>query len=121
MIINSGMMELDVNSAKIHPGCPCLGMKNDPKTRFMYPSQGGTCHAHKKPLYIPLEHQSQKCLTDQFIDCHVYNQPDRHSPAERTRAFLPLIILLLLLVASLVGWGSWLLMEAGVQSIFAYG
>ncbi len=115
------MIELEDKSEKLHPGCPCLGMKSDPKTRFMYPSTGGTCHAQKKSFYIPLEHQRRSCLTDQFVHCPIFNQPEQIPSTGRIGTYLPLVILILIVVASLVGWGSWLLTEIGVENIFAYG
>jgi len=54
--------------------CPYIGMKNDPKTSFAYPTSGNYC-CHCQPFAIPLlEHQGTYCLGDKYKDCPVYEQ-----------------------------------------------
>jgi hypothetical protein len=99
-------------------GCPCFGTIADPQTRYMYPTPEGTCHAGKKPSFIPLDHQSSYCLSNQFANCPLYKEPAKVSVAARFRPYMALLILLLL-AATLGIVGTWLVRETGVKSILA--
>lgn len=53
--------------------CQYLGLLNDPKTIFNFPSLGNLCYRCRPPSVPLLEHQLSTCLTKSFTKCTVYS------------------------------------------------
>jgi LysM repeat protein len=53
-------------------GCPHLGLRNDPLTRFGFPTLGNYCHRLAPPGLVTPEYQRDWCLTQEFTNCPVY-------------------------------------------------
>ena len=56
----------------IEPGCPYIGIWEDPQTSTSYPSQMNLCH-RSLPLTPPaLNHQKNYCLSHLYISCALF-------------------------------------------------
>lgn len=65
------------------PVCPSLGMKDDPRTSFRYPTLGNYCCYCQPPATPHLEHQAAYCFHAAYKDCPVHQQPaDQPLPAQ---------------------------------------
>lgn len=53
-------------------GCPYLGLRNDPQTRFGFPNLGNYCHRITPPGLVSSDYQQNWCLSEEFPNCTVY-------------------------------------------------
>lgn len=64
-------------------GCPYLGVKSDPQTRFSTSSTGNYCHRVQPAEPVALEHQEGYCLGERHVSCVVYSAQWKNGlPAE---------------------------------------
>ena len=49
--------------------CPYLGLFDDPRSRFTFPTPGHRCHAKANPAPIEPEYQSSYCLSTRYPEC----------------------------------------------------
>lgn len=54
-------------------GCPYMGVKADPQTRFSTASPGNYCHRVHPAEPVTLDHQDGFCLSDGYLNCVVYS------------------------------------------------
>ena len=61
----------------IEPGCPYIGVWEDPQTSTSYPSQMNLCH-RSLPLTPPnLKHQKNFCLSQLYVSCAIFLQKSK--------------------------------------------
>jgi hypothetical protein len=111
--------------------CPYLGLRDDPRTRFAFPSGDNYCHWPVLAEPIALPHQSAVCLSQNYLSCPVLQQgqerrrslPDniRRQPGSRTPKRWQVVALaaaaLLVIIALLIGLAlSW---KQGLPQTFA--
>jgi len=53
-------------------GCPFLGLRNDPQTRFGFPSLGNYCHRITPPALVTTDYQQNWCFSEEYPNCAVY-------------------------------------------------
>ena len=53
-------------------GCPYLGLRNDPQTRFGFPNLGNYCHRITPPGLVTPDYQQNWCFSEEFPNCPVY-------------------------------------------------
>lgn len=53
-------------------GCPYLGLRNDPQTRFGFPNLGNYCHRITPPGLVTPDYQQNWCFSEEFPNCVVY-------------------------------------------------
>ncbi len=102
----------DSSERSVNDRCPYLGLHDDRFTSLAFPSNWNFCYRAKPPASVVLSHQSEACLTDQYVQCPVYLRAEnRRLPSElRGRANLPgsrrwVGIVLLFLFLILLGAG----------------
>ena len=61
--------------------CPYLGLRDDPATRYAFPSAGQRCHARRRPAGVTLAKQEADCLTARHRSCPRYHPPAAASPS----------------------------------------
>jgi LysM repeat protein len=89
--------------------CPCLGLQDDPETRFSFPAQRNACHRAATPSPLTLAHQASYCLSAEYRHCPVFRYNAHLAAGPRRpgvamlRRQLPLAAVLLLSTAILLG------------------
>jgi hypothetical protein len=66
--------------------CPRLGLRTDPASRFLEPTQEHRCYVGQREQRVDVSHQTSFCLTTAFERCPRYiaeRERDRASPAVR--------------------------------------
>ena len=66
-------------------GCPFLGAARDSDIRFSYASSGARCYRAESPQAIPLNHQSEFCLTNEHTACAVFQRRKTRLLSKPTR------------------------------------
>jgi hypothetical protein len=61
--------------------CPYLGLQYDSSTCHAFPSEHNYCHKVNVPGPVDLDFQSSVCLTEDHIDCPIYNGVEEFLPA----------------------------------------
>jgi len=56
--------------------CPKVGLKQDPASYRNYVSAQNYCYHCKSPSPIVFEHQKECCLTENFVNCQVFREPE---------------------------------------------
>lgn len=69
--ISSSIEGLPLEAGK---ACPFLGLMDDPKTHFAYPTPGNHCFHSTPALMICPSHQAAVCLEPVHIECPVYQE-----------------------------------------------
>ncbi len=99
------------------PGCPYLGLKNDPSTSLTYPSTGNVCFHCQSPTIPKLEYQEHYCLTESHVECSVYHKPETKEfpvelkqivvkPKQQTKPWqLPVLFIGVVLAGILIWFG----------------
>jgi hypothetical protein len=55
--------------------CPFLGLRDDPATRYAFPSPAQQCHARRRPAGVDLAKQEADCLTVRHVACRRFRPP----------------------------------------------
>ncbi len=69
--------------------CPFLGLTDDDRPPFGFPSSENRCHAATTPIYVELAHQGTYCLTAKHARCARYPVDEPTVPLVPTPAALP--------------------------------
>jgi hypothetical protein len=64
--------------------CPYLGLQYDSSTCHAFPSEHNYCHKVSVPGPVDLEFQSSACLTENYLDCPIYNGIEEELPSNTT-------------------------------------
>ena len=55
--------------------CPFLGVADDPRTHFVFPTTAHRCYSASRREGIELSHQAALCLSGQYLACRRYVPP----------------------------------------------
>lgn len=64
--------------------CPYLGLQYDSSTCHAFPSEHNFCHKVSVPGPVDPDFQASVCLTEDHIDCPIYNGVEEFLPAPET-------------------------------------
>ena len=66
--------------------CPYLGLFDDPRSHFTFPTEGHRCHAGGRPVQIEPEYQDAYCLSTRYPACERFRSAEA---AARRRSGAP--------------------------------
>lgn len=78
------MESKDSSIATSEVTCFKRGMLNDPEIRLNYPDTSVVCYQPTQPASISIEHQSEFCLCENFVNCPVYQRKAVAPPPAET-------------------------------------
>lgn len=115
------------SSTQPHLRCPHVGLSDDPKTAFAYPSTRNACHKADPAAPVDLAHQQAYCLTAEHTACPIFQRNEAAPlPPEllgvapgrdwRRYARWGVVAVILLLVAGLMWW-FWPLSQAELAAL----
>lgn len=64
--------------------CPYLGLQYDSSTCHAFPSDHNFCHKVSVPGPVDIEFQSAVCLTEDYLDCPIYNGIEEALPSTQS-------------------------------------
>ncbi|HOQ69030.1 MAG TPA: hypothetical protein PKZ26_02940 [Anaerolineaceae bacterium] len=92
--------------------CPFLGFEDDPTTALAYPAKLNFCFRAKPAAPVSLAHQRDKCLTEFYVDCPVFQSenpiplPESIRGERKSKTFqfnwVPLVALIAVVIIGLV-------------------
>ncbi len=69
--------------------CPHLGVHDDKETAISYPSELNCCYHARPVTYVSIDHQRRYCLSENFLQCSVFNQQNLSPLPRKYRGFRP--------------------------------
>lgn len=67
--------------------CPYIGLQFDSSTCHAFPSDHNYCHKVSVPGPVDIEFQAAVCLTEDYLDCPIYNGIEESLPSNPNQTF----------------------------------